>query len=270
MLKLIDLIGAAKIELGHYKIHCATGNNPPPLVAFFDGTFQQWQEYQNGRNFQCHTVVSLIHLHGDKWLFAGIWKVLGVALKSNGIKSWFQYSTKEVPGVEHLTGRVVVSFDRRFRASYLIGSRYGTQLLVDQILQARMSMGEFPGYSSVLITHDQLRHIVRQSLATWRAALKSVAGVYLVCDRSCGRHYVGSAYGLEGIWGRWTINGAVAHGNNVELRSLLESRGADHARHFQFSILEICDVMATKDEVLARESHWKSALCTRDFGYNGN
>jgi hypothetical protein len=269
MLKLIDLIKISAVELGAYKIHCATGQNPP-LIAYFDGTFKQWQEYQNGRNFQCDKILSLIHLHDDKWLFAGVWKVLGVAPKSEPSKSWFQYSTDENTGLEHLTGRIIVSFKRTFRASYLIGPKYGDQLIVDQILQERMSLGEFPGYSSVLISHDQLRHIVRQNLATWRAALKSVAGVYLISDISCGRHYVGSAYGLEGIWGRWNAYAALPHGDNAELRALLDANGLDHARNFQFSILEICDVMATKDEVLARETHWKSALCSRKFGYNSN
>jgi hypothetical protein len=35
-------------------------------------------------------------------------------------------------------------------------------------------------------------------------------------------------------------------------------------------LLEICDVMASQDEVVARENHWKSALLSRGFGYNAN
>jgi hypothetical protein len=79
--------------------------------------------------------------------------------------------------------------------------------------------------------------VVRQSLSTWRAALKSVAGVYLVAD---------------------------------ELMALLKQNGDTHAKHFQFSILEICDVKASPNEVWVRESHWKNALLSRKFGYNAN
>jgi len=270
MLKLIDLLGIANIELGHFKIHCATGWPNPPLIAYFDGKFKQWQEYQNRKNFECDKIISLIHLHGDKWLFVGVWKVLGVAPRSEGTKSWFEYSTSEVEGLIHLSGKTVISFRRTFRASYLVGKRYQDQLVISHILQERMSIGDFPGYASTLLSYDQLRHVVFHELTSWRSALKSVAGVYLIVDTTCGKQYVGSAYGAEGIWGRWCLYADFAHGNNAELRSLLQERGEHHAKHFQFSILEICDIIATRDEVLARESHWKTALQSREFGYNSN
>jgi len=78
MIKLMDLIGLAGVKLGKFKIHCATGVNPTPLEAFYDGTFKDWQEYQNQKNFQCEHVVSLIYLRNSEWLFAGIYEVLGV------------------------------------------------------------------------------------------------------------------------------------------------------------------------------------------------
>lgn len=71
MIKLMDLIRLAGITMGRYKVHCATGSNPTPLEAFYDGNFKKWQEAQNKRNFQCDRVLSLIHMGTDKWLFAG-------------------------------------------------------------------------------------------------------------------------------------------------------------------------------------------------------
>lgn len=269
-LRLCDLLKLAQVDLGQFKIHLATGWPNPPLEAYFDGKFKEWQEYQNRRNFQCDTVVSLIHLHSNKWLFVGVWKIDGVTVKSSAEKSWFEYSTHEVAGLEHLSGRTLVEFSRSFRASYLTGSRYADQLVVSQILEDRMSMADFPGYSSVLISFAQLRHIVVRDLAAWRSALKSVAGVYLVTDVSCGKLYVGSAYGTEGIWGRWSTYASSLHGHNRELKELVAKMGDAHAKNFQFSILEICDVMETQDQVLARETHWKKALRSREFGYNSN
>lgn len=270
MLKLCDLLSLAKVDLGHFKIHCATGWSNPPLIAYFDGKFQQWQEYQNRKNFECDKVISLIHWRSDKWLFVGVWQILGVTPKTDSIKSWFEYSTSEIPGLDHLAGKTIISFKRTFRASYLVGKRYADQLVVSQLLSERMSIGDFPGYSSVQLSYDQLRHVVTHTRESWWAALKSVSGVYLILDTSCGKHYVGSAYGVEGIWGRWCLYATAAHGNNTELRMLLRERGDDHAKYFQFSILEICDVMATREEVLSRESHWKLALGSRKFGYNSN
>jgi hypothetical protein len=92
----------------------------------------------------------------------------------------------------------------------------------------------------------------------------------VINDTSCGKLYVGSACGVAGIWGRWSDYALSFHGGNVELRELIATQGPEHARHFQFAILEICDVMETKDQVLSRETHWKKALYSRDFGYNSN
>jgi hypothetical protein len=270
MLKLCELLGLAKVNLGHFKIHCATGVDKPPLAAYFEGKFQEWQECQRKRNFTCDKIVSLIHLNRDQWLFVGVWNVLGVKPRSDSSESWFEYSTSEVLGLDHLAGKTIVSFKRTFRNSYLIGKSYQDQLFVTQILEERMSLGDFPGYSSVLLSHKELRIIVTHNLTSWRSALKSVAGIYLVTDKSCGKQYVGSAYGIDGLWGRWCLYALFPHGNNTELKDLLKQRGDAHAEHFQFSILEICDVKMAKEEVFARESHWKSTLCSRLFGYNSN
>ena len=90
MIKLMDLISLAEVEIGKFKIHCATGENPTPLEAFYEGTFKEWQEHQNQRNFQCDHIVSLIYLGGTDWLFAGIYKVLGVQPRLSGTKPWFE------------------------------------------------------------------------------------------------------------------------------------------------------------------------------------
>jgi hypothetical protein len=278
MLKLCELLDLAKIKLGHFKIHCATcpaNSLNAPLTAYLDGKFQEWQEWQSRRNFKCDRIISLIHLTADKWLFVGVWNVLDVKAnvpRLNSSKLWFKYSTSEVPGLEHLAGKTIISFKRGFRNPYPLGKNNADKLLVAQILEERMTMKDFPGYSSVLLTHDELRYIVTHNLTSWQSALKSVAGIYLVTDTSCGKHYVGSAYGIDGLWGRWQFyaDPSSSHGNNVELKDLLKKSGHTHAKHFQFSILEICDRLATEVEVFARESHWKSALYSREFGYNSN
>ena len=42
-------------------------------------------------------------------------------------------ATKELPGLDHLTGRVVIQFRKRFIASHLIGTKYIDKLLVSEI-----------------------------------------------------------------------------------------------------------------------------------------
>ncbi len=76
MLKLCDLLSLANVNLGRFKIHCATASGSSPLDAFFDGKFKEWQEHQARRNFGCDNIVSLIHLRGQvafRWRLVGTW-----------------------------------------------------------------------------------------------------------------------------------------------------------------------------------------------------
>lgn len=269
-LKLLDLLRTAGVAPSNFKIHCAKHDYDSPLAAFLSGTFKQWQERQNQKNFPCAQIVSLIHLQGDRWLFAGVWDVLDVQSRHQGSSKWFEYSTREVRGLGHLTGRVVVKFKRTFRASYLRGERYAEQLEVAELRPSRMTVSEFPGYASVILSFDMLQHIIRENIESWRGALKNVAGVYVITDRADCKHYVGSAYGAEGIWGRWALYAIAPDGGNEGLNALLREKGAAHAKHFQFAILEICDPMMMRDEVIARENRWKQALCSRELGHNKN
>jgi len=273
MLKLIDLIKLSGHCPRNFKIHCAVAKGEfPPLEAFFDGKFKEWQEEQTKRNFQCDEVLSLIQLQKDKWLFAGVFEVNGepklITLK-NG-RTTYIYSTTEVEGLEHLTGRAVVEFEKKFRASYLIGKKFQDRLIVSALREQRMTIGDFPGYSSVLLSYRMLKTVVRESLPSWESALSNVAGIYIVTDKKTGKKYVGSAYGGGGFWQRWVDYANSGHGGNKELRDLLKQKGNAYAENFRFAILEVCDLNANDKYVISRETHWKRVLQTIEFGYNKN
>jgi len=269
-MKLTDLIQLARVDLDDFKIHCATGANPTPLEAFFDGSFRQWQEHQRRENFKCKRILSLIHLGSTRWLFAGVYEVLGVAPGKWKATTCYRYSTREIDGLGHLTGRAVVEFNKTFRASYLRGKKYVDQISVVAISEQRMTIGDFPGFNGIRLSHVMLGTLVRGSNPSWRAALSNVAGVYLITDTSTGKHYVGSAYGGDGIWQRWTAYAKTAHGGNKELRTLLKQEGAEHAQFFQFTLLEVCDINSSDELIISRETHWKKVLMSREFGLNNN
>lgn len=270
MIKLIDLLRLAEVKLDNFKLHCATGSNPTPLEAFFDGTFPEWQNQQNQENFKCDRVLSLIHLGGRRWLFAGVYEVLGVEDGKWKKSKCYLYSTKEIPGLDHLTGKVEVDFDKSFRASYLRGKKYVDQLMVATIHERRMTIGEFPGFNGICLSHAMLKTVVREGIPSWKTTLSNVAGVYLITDTTTGMQYVGSAYGGGGIWQRWSTYAKNGHGGNKELRAILRETGNDHAQHFQFSLLEICDLNSSDEYVIGRECHWKNVLLSREFGLNEN
>ena len=53
-------------------------------------------------------------------------------------------------------------------------------------------------------------------------------------------------------------------------KALLREHADDYVQHLQFSVLEVCDLNASKDYVISRETHWKNVLRSREFGYNEN
>ena len=270
MIKLTDLIETAGVNLDDFKIHCATGEGANgPLQAFLAGRWQRWQEGQNQENFKCQQILSLIHLGKSRWLFGGVFKVLGVAPDTAHPPNRFRYSTNELAGLDHLTGRAIIEFNKTFRNSYLRGKKYGDGLLVAALREKRMTVSEFKGFNEVRLSHAELTSVIGESNPSWRGALRSVAGIYIITDNLSGKMYVGSACGGDGIWQRWTAYASSGHGGNEELKKLLQLKGIDHVKHFQYAILEVCDVRTGEKVVLKRESHWKDVLRTREFGLNG-
>lgn len=133
-----------------------------------------------------------------------------------------------------------------------------------------MSVGDFPGYNSVLLSNRILKTIVRENLASWKSSLSNVAGVYVIVDKKTGKQYVGCAHGGEGIWQRWTAYAKNGHGGNKELRNLLKNKGQNYVENFQYSILEVFDINSNDDDIKKSETHWKNVLCSREFEYNKN
>ena len=274
-MKLFDIL---KLEMPSLKpeeckLHLAVTNNAGenPLDVFLAGEFPDWQSWQKHKSFERRYIVSLIKIgeHG-RWLFAGVHSRHGCTYN----KRWccYHYNTKEVQELDTLTGRLTIEFPRPGRQCRLIAERWAEQLLVSEVKPRRLAVEDFPGFSNVLLPKPKLDIIVAQEIESWESALSSVAGVYLITDTKTGRHYVGSAYGAGGIWGRWKAYSESGHGHNKNLKSILKKMGLAHSDNFQFSILETADTNANKDDVLERETHWKNALCSREShgGYNAN
>ena len=268
MLGLIPYLTASGVDFtpDKTKIHLACWNGfEHPLDVFFAGNWQAWQEGQNKRNFGCSYVVSLIDLGKCHWLFVGVYQVLGCQPSPTG-NGLFLYSTKLLGDQSDLIGRVIV-YHQRTRQSY-VWCRDEMKLPIVEIRREKMTIGDFPGYNSVVISHSILQIITRQKISSWHGALANIKGVYLIVDKTTGKSYVGKASGLVGIWERWCAYAENGHGGNVELKNVLKMNGSEHVRHFQYSILEIADTHASEADILKRESYWMNVLQTREFGLN--
>ena len=268
MIKLTKFLVACDVPLNldSYKVHLATGKEHPPIDAFFEGNFKEWQENQKNRNFTREYVIGLIELKKHKWLFAGVYKVLGYKKRKGRI----YYSTELVENQKDLTGRIIVHHERKSRPSYLIGHPDGGEFYVSAITETKLSVQEFPGYNSVIIDYRTLKIVIDNEIESWEGALSNVKGVYLITNTATGDLYVGSAVGEDGIWQRWEMYAKNGHGGNKELRQLLKQEPPEYLYNFQYAILEISDSHASDEYVLERELYWKNVLKSKEFGLNAN
>jgi len=272
MLKLIDLINLNNVNLGKFKIHFAIGsdsrNRFEPLYEFFNNRFKEWQEYQTKRNFQCDTVISLIHYDNNKWLFVGAFTILNHQYFEEPAR--YIYQTEEINGLEDLVGKAVIYFDKKFRASYVWGHNYENELLINQLLEDKITIEEFPGYNKINSSYQKLKVVFDNNIMSWKTALSIVKGIYLISDTKTGKLYVGSATGENGFWQRWNDYIYTGHGGDVELKALLKKHGKEYIQHFSYSILEIADTHTSIEDIVSRESYWKNVLLSKEFGYNSN
>ena len=130
---------------------------------------------------------------------------------------------------------------------------------------------EFKSYEQTMLDRTQLEKMVGNptSNATWYNALRAVNGVYCITDTKNGKLYIGSAYGKNGIWGRWVDYVSTGHGGNKKLIQLVKNDpGAVNG--FQYSILEILPGSSTADDAIEKECLWKLKLGSKEHGYNEN
>ena len=103
--------------------------------------------------------------------------------------------------------------------------------------------------------------VLRAFPAGWRQTLSQWRGIYLITDATDGARYVGSAYGVENLLGRWQAHVAREVGVTAQLRHR-------DPVNFSFSILErVSPDMPTAD-VIALEQTWMTRLHTRTHGLN--
>lgn len=122
----------------------------------------------------------------------------------------------------------------------------------------------FPGFDRLVLDLPQLQAVMREHrYASWRTALSSMVGVYLIADTRDGRSYVGKVDGAESIWQRWSAYATNGHGGKVELWNVDPSG-------FRFSLLRVFDPATPMSVINEAESHFKLALDSRKHWLNRN
>jgi hypothetical protein len=184
---------------------------------------------------------------------------------------WFKgerefYDLEEVEILSDLKDRLIIDWGKGTRK----WAQKGTNDKAIIAIQANPKM-VFNGFEKLVLTHDELKEILNDTItySEWHTALSSIYAIYLIVDRKNGKQYVGSAYGKDGLLGRWSIYAATGHGNNKLMKEAVCTY-PDRYTEFQFSILQILPKNLTDDEIINIESLYKKKLLTKEFGMNDN
>lgn len=179
--------------------------------------------------------------------------------------SRFIYDIQETEGFEDMKERVLIKWSNPISWHQWIKN----EMEVIEI-HPGLHYKQFTDYTDFILSFSELKEIVNNQYADWKKMLSVVKGVYLINDTSTGKLYVGSAYGEDGIWGRWRnyvlTNG---HGHNRLLKELIVN-DPSHSHHFRFSILMLLPRTVTPDEAIKKEILFKKKLGTNSFGLNDN
>ena len=252
-----------------------------PLDAFTQD-FDDWQNrwtgnYHSARVWNKRWVFTLIEIprRKNRWLFGGVFEVLDCKAGFNRQRRpGYIYTVKKATIGEGLIGRLIVDWQKDQRSKHRVPLNHGLldSMSVAEIIPKAYQGEDFPGHANINHGHAVLANIWREGKPDWRSALEHCHGVYLITDVKTGLRYVGSAYGDEGIWSRWSTYLRGGHGGNRQLRSLIIAKGPEYAKkHFVYSLLEVSSSRDSNQRVIERESYWKDVLLTRGkYGLNDN
>ena len=207
------------------------------------------------------TAIGFVKIEKDKWLLFDISKINNDLNIFDGVG----YEYEQIKEFEKYFGRVVIEYKNKVQTLCRKADSVISDCKVLEILDDVYDDNIFPGYENVNKSWKELQNLLNKG--TWKTALENQKGIYLITDKSNGKMYVGSAYGDNMIYGRWSSYIKNGHGGNAELKTLDFSHIKDN---FYYSILDIYKSTTLDEIILKRETWWKKTLQSRVFGYNKN
>ncbi len=236
-----------------YNLYC---NNKEEFLAY--------QKHQRKDVFKdLDFIVSFIGESGKSARFIGVFKFLDTKKLKDGS---FWYEMEEVNRYEDLRERVIINWGNASMSWHQWISN--TKAVIE--IHPGLHYQQFTDYFDFILKFKELQEIVTNQYSDWKKVLSITKGVYLITDSKTGKLYIGSAYGEDGIWGRWTnYVFTKGHGNNKMLIELLK-KDISYASNFRFSILMLLPKTITPDEAIKKEKLFKTKLGTNSFGLNEN
>lgn len=183
-------------------------------------------------------------------------------------KELARFNFTEVDGFELLKERVIIDWNSpvSWRQNY---QNLMPVIRIDRGLQEN-NIPVFTRFEDVMLDYSQLRRIIETNNMEWKSKLESCNAVYLILDKLTGKQNVGSTYNPKGIWGRWSAYACTGHGDNKDIKQLIDNDETYAKKYFQWCILETLPLNILEKHAIDRESLYKQKFGTRKFGYNNN
>ncbi len=157
--------------------------------------------------------------------FVGVFKIKNKKefkkpIKKDGFDASFLYEMEEIRDFEDLKERVIIKWSNAISWHQWIKN----EMEVIEI-HPGLHYKQFTDYFEFILNFDELKDIVTNEYSDWKRMLSAINGIYVICDTRTGKQYVGSTYGENGIWGRWSkyIN-TNGHGDNKTLKELIDPK----------------------------------------------
>ena len=176
------------------------------------------------------------------------------------------YDLERIDVLKEYENKLTIEWGRGTRSWAQKGS---TEKPIISIQPEKMKV--FTGFEGIVLSYDELKDIVYNptGYSEWHTALSSVHAIYLIVDTENGKQYVGSAYGKDGLLGRWSCYVSTKHGNNKLIKETL-CKYPERYHKFQFSILQVLPKTLAPQEITDIENLYKKKLLSVDFGMNAN
>ena len=207
----------------------------------------------------------------EPWLFLGAYENCGVNEFEDGHQT---YDLKPIDRFSHFIERLIIEYKRVQgpKQAKLNITNIETIPVVSILEKKYIQVNRpFEGYDKISLPFQELKTIINGNVDNWRILLENINCIYAITDSLTGKVYIGSTYGYNGVWQRWSAyvntNG---HGGDVVLKELIEHT-PDYSKNFVFTIIEsFFNRDGNAPYILERENYWKKVFSTRTFGNNKN
>lgn len=274
-MNLIDLLPLAGIDISKsIKIirHSSKDNEIVKVFTENREVLEQYQALQKPNLLNCDYVVSCIK-DKNRTIVQAVYAVEGhraaqpadipshtliqELMKKEDIQQLSYTLLKRVNSFEELEQRIVIDWGKS-AISWQQSLNNNPKPVIE--IRAKGKIEEFLDYDQVLLTYHQLQDMVKYPEANreWHQML-SVNGIYLISNNKTGQLYVGSAYGVNGILGRWRDYAITGHGGNERLKHLMK-HDQYAMQDMQYSILTTVASNKTNKEIVNLENFYKKKL----------